>query len=78
MRGTPSQLHAGLGPCCSSARTGCRNGSLTREIPYLEYIDTTRFGVMERLQLPNRQLLAFQSRTGPVKWIGPGTEESAR
>ena len=43
--------------------------------PYVEYIDTTRFGVMERLQLQNRQLLAFQSRTGPVKWIGPGTEE---
>lgn len=43
--------------------------------PYVAQIDTTRFGVLERLELPNRQLLAFQSRTGPVKWIGPGTEE---
>ena len=43
--------------------------------PYVEHIDATRFGVLERLGLPNRQLLAFQSRTGPVKWIGPGTEE---
>jgi protoporphyrin/coproporphyrin ferrochelatase len=43
--------------------------------PYVEHIDATRFGVLERLRLPNRQLLAFQSRTGPVKWIGPGTEE---
>ena len=43
--------------------------------PYVRHIDATRFGVLERLQLPNRQLLAFQSRTGPVKWIGPGTEE---
>ena len=43
--------------------------------PYVAHIDTTRFGVLERLDLPNRQLLAFQSRTGPVKWIGPGTEE---
>jgi protoporphyrin/coproporphyrin ferrochelatase len=43
--------------------------------PYVQHIDATRFGVLERLQLPNRQLLAFQSRTGPVKWIGPGTEE---
>lgn len=43
--------------------------------PYVEHIDATRFGVLERLNLPNRQLLAFQSRTGPVKWIGPGTEE---
>ena len=43
--------------------------------PYVEHIDATRFGVLERLDLPNRQLLAFQSRTGPVKWIGPGTED---
>jgi len=43
--------------------------------PYVQHIDATRFGVLERLDLPNRQLLAFQSRTGPVKWIGPGTEE---
>jgi ferrochelatase len=43
--------------------------------PYVAHIDATRFGVLERLDLPNRQLLAFQSRTGPVKWIGPGTEE---
>src|SRR6476661_765218 len=43
--------------------------------PYVEHIDATRFGVLERLDLPNRQMLAFQSRTGPVKWIGPGTEE---
>jgi ferrochelatase len=42
--------------------------------PYVEHIDRTRFGVIERLNLENRQLLAFQSRTGPVKWIGPGTE----
>ena len=43
--------------------------------PYVAQIDLTRFGILERLNLPNRQLLAFQSRTGPVKWIGPGTEE---
>ena len=43
--------------------------------PYVEHIDATRFGVLERLNLPNRQLLAFQSRTGPVKWTRPGTEE---
>ncbi|MEN3338312.1 MAG: protoporphyrin/coproporphyrin ferrochelatase [Acidobacteriota bacterium] len=43
--------------------------------PYVKHIDATRFGILERLELPNRQLLAFQSRTGPVKWIGPGTGE---
>ena len=44
--------------------------------PYVTHIEATRFGVLERLGLPNRQLLAYQSRTGPVRWIGPGTEET--
>jgi ferrochelatase len=43
--------------------------------PYVEHIEATRLGILERLGLPNRQLLAYQSRTGPVKWLGPGTEE---
>jgi protoporphyrin/coproporphyrin ferrochelatase len=43
--------------------------------PYIEHIEATRRGILERLRLPNRHLLAYQSRTGPVKWIGPGTEE---
>ena len=44
--------------------------------PYVEHIQATRWGILERLNLPNRQLLAYQSRTGPVKWLGPGTEET--
>lgn len=44
--------------------------------PYVRHIEATRRGILERLQLPNRQLLAYQSRTGPVRWIGPGTEET--
>jgi len=43
--------------------------------PYVAHIDATRQGILERLDLPNRQLLAYQSRTGPVRWLGPGTEE---
>jgi ferrochelatase len=43
--------------------------------PYVTHIQATRWGILERLNLPNRQLLAYQSRTGPVKWLGPGTEE---
>jgi ferrochelatase len=43
--------------------------------PYVSHINATRFGILERLDLPNRQLLAYQSRTGPVRWLGPGTEE---
>ena len=46
--------------------------------PYVSHIDATRFAVLERLNLPNRQRIAFQSRTGPVRWIGPGTEETIR
>jgi len=44
--------------------------------PYVTHIDATRFGILERIRLPNRQLLAYQSRTGPVRWLGPGTEET--
>jgi len=43
--------------------------------PYIEDIEATRRGILERLNLPVRNELAYQSRTGPVKWIGPGTEQ---
>lgn len=44
--------------------------------PYVQHIEATRSGILDRVRLPNRQLLAYQSRTGPVRWIGPGTEET--
>ncbi len=43
--------------------------------PYVEHTEITRSLVLSRLKVPNRHELAFQSRTGPVEWIGPGTEE---
>lgn len=46
--------------------------------PYVAHIQATRWGILERLNLPNRQLLAYQSRTGPVKWLGPGTGDVIR
>jgi ferrochelatase len=46
--------------------------------PYVTHIQATRYGILQRLDLPNRDLLAYQSRTGPVKWLGPGTEEVIR
>ena len=46
--------------------------------PYVKDIETTCRGLVDRLRLPNRQVLAYQSRTGPVKWLGPGTEEVLR
>jgi len=44
--------------------------------PYVDDIEATRRGILARMPSPCRQLLAYQSRTGPVKWIGPGTEET--
>lgn len=43
--------------------------------PYVTHIQATRLGILTRLGVENRQLLAYQSRTGPVRWLGPGTEE---
>ena len=43
--------------------------------PYVQEIEATRRGILERLKVPNRQILGYQSRTGPVKWIGPGTDQ---
>ena len=43
--------------------------------PYVEDIEATRLGILQRLPFAPREVLAYQSRTGPVKWIGPGTEE---
>jgi ferrochelatase len=44
--------------------------------PYVDHINATRFGILQRLDLANREMLAYQSRTGPVRWLGPGTEET--
>ena len=43
--------------------------------PYVEHIAATRQGVLDRLRVPNRHVLGYQSQTGPVKWLGPRTEE---
>jgi ferrochelatase len=49
---------------------------IDRGDPYAEDIEATRRGILARVKLPNREMLAYQSRTGPVKWLGPGTEET--
>lgn len=54
---------------------GLPKALVDRGDPYVKQIDATRLGVLERLDLPNRELLGYQSRTGPVRWIGPGTDE---
>jgi ferrochelatase len=43
--------------------------------PYVGQIRETVAAVVELLGLPNEHRIAFQSRTGPVRWVGPGTDE---
>lgn len=46
--------------------------------PYVEHTTRTVQGILDRLSVPNPHVIGFQSRTGPVTWIGPGTEEVLR
>ena len=46
--------------------------------PYVEHIKATMTGVLERLDDPPNAHLGFQSRAGPVRWIGPETREVIR
>jgi protoporphyrin/coproporphyrin ferrochelatase len=46
--------------------------------PYVEHTHRTVEGILERLAMPNPHEIGFQSRTGPVTWIGPGTEDVLR
>jgi len=46
--------------------------------PYVSETQATVAGIRERLGVPNRHALGYQSRTGPVKWIGPGTDDILR
>lgn len=41
--------------------------------PYVREIEATARGVLARLGVPNRHLLGYQSRSGPVRWTSPGT-----
>ncbi|MCP4601509.1 MAG: ferrochelatase [Proteobacteria bacterium] len=44
--------------------------------PYVAETEATVSGVAERLNLPiDRWRLGFQSRVGPVRWVGPSSEQ---
>jgi ferrochelatase len=51
---------------------------IDRGDPYAREIEMARQAILARVNLPNRQMLAYQSRTGPLRWLGPGTEEVLR
>jgi protoporphyrin/coproporphyrin ferrochelatase len=42
--------------------------------PYVGQVKETVAAVLERLGSRNAHRLGWQSRTGPVKWVGPGTD----
>ena len=44
--------------------------------PYVSETEATVRGVLRLLGVRNRHALAYQSRTGSVKWIGPGVPET--
>jgi ferrochelatase len=43
--------------------------------PYVEEIEATVSGVVERLKQPVDHVIAYQSRAGPMKWIGPDVRD---
>ena len=43
--------------------------------PYPDQIKQSVRLIMEQIQGPNKHTLCFQSRVGPVRWLGPSTEE---
>jgi hypothetical protein len=43
--------------------------------PYLEEIEATVSGVTERLGRSIDHVIAYQSRAGPVKWVGPDVRD---
>jgi ferrochelatase len=51
---------------------------IDRGDPYPQEIGASVQAVIERLGRPNPYLLAYQSKVGPVRWLGPGTEEVIR
>jgi ferrochelatase len=47
----------------------------SRGDPYVKQIRETVAAVLERLGGARQWRLGFQSRSGPVRWVGPGTDQ---
>lgn len=48
---------------------------IERGDPYLTEVRATMRGVLERVSRPPPARLGFQSRVGPVRWLGPSTQQ---
>lgn len=46
--------------------------------PYPSEVSASVEAVLDRLRLPNPHLLAYQSAVGPLRWLGPSTEQVIR
>jgi ferrochelatase len=68
----PSDLRADA-PVLFSAH-GLPEAYIRRGDPYLDDIRTTVAAITRRMELGPRARLAFQSRVGPQRWLGPTTE----
>jgi ferrochelatase len=71
---TLPEEHRANAPIVFSAH-GLPESYVRRGDSYLDEIRTTVGAVARRLGLRDRQQLAFQSRVGRQKWLGPATEE---
>lgn len=72
-------------PAAHAARTvlvfsahGLPQRSVDRGDPYPDEVTATMSGVLERIGGDIDSRLSYQSRTGPVRWIEPGTDEVIR
>lgn len=54
---------------------GLPQSIVDRGDPYLEEVDATVEGIVSRLARPVESVVAFQSRAGPVRWIGPDVRD---
>jgi ferrochelatase len=66
--------HRASAPVVFSAH-GLPQSYIRRGDPYLDEIRTTFVAAARRLGIQGREQLAFQSRLGPQRWLGPSTEE---
>jgi ferrochelatase len=71
---TLPEQHRASAPVVFSAH-GLPTSYIRKGDPYLDEIRITAVAAARRLGLQGREQLAFQSRVGPQKWLGPSTEE---
>lgn len=62
--------------CVLFSAHGLPESLIRKGDPYQRQIERTRELVIETMGFTGRHMLSYQSRTGPVKWIGPYTDQA--